>query len=149
MRSWQEVQNTEKSIQNISMRAQNVVLAVAQSCKGVHEDLNPQLQSDLAQLTEYDCLNLAEPGKLTGFARSTMNDILTFMLEFVSRSRYKRFLYKSQDAAAVSSLEVQLTHAFQIFEVFELCSRRLHMLIFPGYKATFTFEFRNRNLSNG
>ena len=45
-----------------------------------------------------------------------MDEILLFAQEMASRSKYKKLLYKSQDAAAVISLDTQLTHAFQIFE---------------------------------
>ena len=47
----------------------------------------------------------------------TMNEILEFTKEVASRRSYKRFLNKAEDAAAAQSLETQLTHAFQIFEV--------------------------------
>jgi hypothetical protein len=46
-----------------------------------------------------------------------MNEILNFTKEMASRRSYKRFLNKAEDAAAVQSLDTQLTHAFQIFEV--------------------------------
>lgn len=47
----------------------------------------------------------------------TMNEIFSFTEELASRSRYKKLFYRSQDAEAVKSLDMQLTHAFHIFEV--------------------------------
>jgi hypothetical protein len=46
-----------------------------------------------------------------------MNDILAFATEKVVRKKYKKILNKSDDASAIKTLNTQLTHAFQIFEV--------------------------------
>ncbi|GJE99857.1 hypothetical protein PsYK624_161310 [Phanerochaete sordida] len=101
------IQTTEKGIKDISVRAKDIILAVAHSCQGAALDINAQLEDDIQQLT------------------NTMNAILLFAQEIVSRSKYKKLLYKSQDAAAVVSLDTQLTHAFQIFEVKSSVSIRL------------------------
>lgn len=45
-----------------------------------------------------------------------MTEILSFTQELALRSKYKKLLYKSQDAEAAQSLDTQLTHAFRIFE---------------------------------
>lgn len=46
-----------------------------------------------------------------------MAEILRFTQEMAARSKYKKLLYKSQDADAAKALDIQLTHAFRIFEV--------------------------------
>ena len=46
-----------------------------------------------------------------------MDDILAFTRDMSSRSTYQKLLRKSDDAAAVKSLNTRLTHAFQLFEV--------------------------------
>jgi hypothetical protein len=46
-----------------------------------------------------------------------MNDILAFAQELIARPGYKKLLYKAEDAVAVKTLDTQLTHAFQVFEV--------------------------------
>ena len=46
-----------------------------------------------------------------------MNDILGFTLELSARPGYKKMFYKTEDAATLKSLDDQLMHAFQIFEV--------------------------------
>lgn len=46
-----------------------------------------------------------------------MSDILEFTQEIATRKAYRKLLNKSEDAAAAKSLDAQLTHAFQIFEV--------------------------------
>ena len=47
----------------------------------------------------------------------TMAQILAFCQDVTSRSKYKKYLYKIQDASNLTTLETQLTHSFQIFEV--------------------------------
>ena len=46
-----------------------------------------------------------------------MNDILEFTQDISSRRTYQKLWNKAEDAAAVKSLDAQLSHAFQIFEV--------------------------------
>lgn len=46
-----------------------------------------------------------------------MNEILAFTTDLATRRTYKKILSKADDAAAVQSLDSQLTHAFHIFEV--------------------------------
>ena len=46
-----------------------------------------------------------------------MNEILRYIQELSSRSKYTRLFYKAQDATAVRSLDTQLMHAFHIFTV--------------------------------
>lgn len=45
--------NTEKSVKDISLRAKDIILAVAHSCKSATTDVNAQLEDDLKQLTKY------------------------------------------------------------------------------------------------
>ena len=47
----------------------------------------------------------------------TMAQILVFSQDMASRNRYKKYLYRSQDASNLAILETQLMHSFQIFEV--------------------------------
>lgn len=46
-----------------------------------------------------------------------MNAILAFATEKTKRRTYQKLFAKAEDAQAVQSLDVQLTHAFQLFEV--------------------------------
>ncbi|GJE91827.1 hypothetical protein PsYK624_079780 [Phanerochaete sordida] len=101
----------EKGIQDISIRARDIVLAVARSCQDATTDISTQLEEDLKQLT------------------STMSAILLFTEELASRSKYKKVFYKSQDAASIVSLDSQLTHAFQIFEINSSVAIRLSQQI--------------------
>jgi hypothetical protein len=50
----------------------------------------------------------------------TMNEILSFANDKMARKRYKQFMNRSEDAAALIKLDKQLAHAFQIFQV---CTR--------------------------
>ena len=49
---FQDIQTTERELQNIGLRARDIVVAVAKSCSGAGQNLNDQLQNDLNQLTE-------------------------------------------------------------------------------------------------
>lgn len=46
-----------------------------------------------------------------------MDEMLTFANEKAARKGYHKFFSKSEDIAAVKALDIQLTHAFQIFQV--------------------------------
>ena len=48
---------------------------------------------------------------------STMDSILAYAAERASRRTYQKLLSKAEDSAAVKALNMQLTHAFHIFEV--------------------------------
>lgn len=99
------------------MRAKDIIVAVAIACKGAEEYIAKQLENDLKQLTGWvnDGWALDMRSQLT--VHSTMNDILAFIKELASRKGYKKILYKMDDATTVKTLDTQLTHAFQIFEV--------------------------------
>ena len=82
-------------------------------------ELNSQLEADLKELTEYASFlarcTVSREKSLT--VDSTMTQILSFAQEIVARATYKKYLYKSQDASNLASLETQLMHSFQVFEV--------------------------------
>jgi hypothetical protein len=46
-----------------------------------------------------------------------MKSILDFATEKMSRKGYQKLLYKAEDMTAVKTLDLQLTHAFDIFQV--------------------------------
>ncbi|GJE95732.1 RICIN domain-containing protein [Phanerochaete sordida] len=102
-----EVQSNKDAVRGISIRAGDVVLAVARACEGAQEDMAAPLESDLQQLT------------------GTMNNILSFTSDMASRPGYKRLLYKMEDANAIKALDTQLTHAFQVFEIQSNVSLRI------------------------
>ncbi|KAI0035009.1 hypothetical protein K488DRAFT_44306 [Vararia minispora EC-137] len=101
-----DAQTNNDGFRALAMRTRDIVLAVAQSCEGM-QDMAAQLEKDLTQLT------------------GTMNDILTFATEKISRRRYKKLFSKADDMAAIKALDAQLTHAFQIFEIQSSVSSRL------------------------
>lgn len=83
-----------------------------------------------------------------------MSEILAFTQELAARSKYKKLLYKSQDAENAKSLDTQLTHAFRIFEVSSvvcrfLSSSLLHAVLFMilRFNPASAFDFRNSKLS--
>ncbi|VDC06398.1 unnamed protein product [Peniophora sp. CBMAI 1063] len=82
---------------NLALRAKDVIVAVAQSCKGLQASMAPQLESDLRQLTD------------------SMDAILAFAVERTSRGTLKKLWNKSEDVASVKALDVQLTHSFVLF----------------------------------
>ena len=51
------------------------------------------------------------------YLSSTMESILAYASERLTRRTYQKLLSKSEDAAAVKALSEQLTHAFHVFEV--------------------------------
>ncbi|KIP05975.1 hypothetical protein PHLGIDRAFT_480310 [Phlebiopsis gigantea 11061_1 CR5-6] len=103
----QIVQSTNEAVRKIAMRAKDIVLAVARASANALEEVTGQLESDLQQLTE------------------TMNDILEFTQEISTRRTYQKLWNKAEDAAAVKSLDAQLSHAFQIFEIQSSVNLRL------------------------
>lgn len=102
-----ELQTNKEAVRAISIRAGDIVLAVARACEGAREDMAAALESDLQQLT------------------GTMNDILAFTSDMAARPGYKRLLYKMEDAGAIKALDTQLTHAFQVFEIQSSVSLRI------------------------
>lgn len=46
-----------------------------------------------------------------------MEEIMQFATLYASRSRYKRILYKAEDADTIKSLDIKLNQAFQLFGV--------------------------------
>jgi hypothetical protein len=46
-----------------------------------------------------------------------MEEIMKFTNLQTSKSKYRRFLYKSEDADTAKQLDVKLTQAFQLFSV--------------------------------
>ncbi|VDC06400.1 unnamed protein product [Peniophora sp. CBMAI 1063] len=93
-----EMQITNDMFRNLALRAKDVIVAVARSCDGL-QPLAAHLESDLRQLT------------------NTMNDILSFAAEKASRGTLRKLWNKSEDAASVKALDLQLTHAFHIFQI--------------------------------
>ena len=67
-----------------------------------------------------------------------MDDVLEFAQEISSRSAYKKFVRKVDDATTVKSLDMRLTHAFQLFEV------RISSTLFTFYGITLTLDRSNR-----
>ncbi|VDB91352.1 unnamed protein product [Peniophora sp. CBMAI 1063] len=101
-----EAQITNDMFKSLSLRAKDIVVAVARSCNGM-QSVAVQLESDLRQLT------------------STMENILAYASERINRRTYKKLLSKSEDVAAVKALNEQLTHAFHVFEIQSSVSTRL------------------------
>ncbi|KZV59311.1 hypothetical protein PENSPDRAFT_660085, partial [Peniophora sp. CONT] len=101
-----EMQINNDMFKNLAFRAKDVIVAVARACDGL-QSMAAQLESDLRQLT------------------STMDNILTFATEKVSRGTLKKLWSKSEDVAMVRALDMQLTHAFHIFQIqSDVISRR-------------------------
>ncbi|KIM83375.1 hypothetical protein PILCRDRAFT_7302 [Piloderma croceum F 1598] len=95
-----EVQANKDACLSLATRAKEVALAVAHACGDNGEaDAGEKLEEDLLQLT------------------TTMEEIMQFATSQTSRSKYKRFIYKSEDADTAKRLDVQLTQAFQLFSV--------------------------------
>ncbi|KZV62644.1 hypothetical protein PENSPDRAFT_739249 [Peniophora sp. CONT] len=101
-----EAQITNDMFRSLAFRAKDIIVAVARSCHGM-QTMAVQLEDDLRQLT------------------STMDSILAFASERVTRRTYQKLLSKADDAAAVKALNTQLTHAFHIFEIQSSVSTRL------------------------
>ncbi|KZV69411.1 hypothetical protein PENSPDRAFT_753385 [Peniophora sp. CONT] len=101
-----EQQITNDMFKSLTYRAKDIVVAVARSCHGM-QSVAVQLEDDLRQLT------------------GTMDSILAYATERISRRTYKKLLSKSEDVAAVKALNEQLTHAFHIFEIQSSVSTRL------------------------
>ncbi|KZV61571.1 hypothetical protein PENSPDRAFT_658805 [Peniophora sp. CONT] len=101
-----EAQITNDMFKNLALRAKDIIVAVARSCHGM-QTIAVQLEDDLRQLT------------------STMDSILAFASERVTRRTYQKLLSKADDTAAVKALNTQLTHAFHIFEIQSSVSSRL------------------------
>ncbi|GJE89270.1 ricin B lectin domain-containing protein [Phanerochaete sordida] len=95
----EKLQAEEKSIRDISDRANSTVLTVAQVCQSEGITVNAQLESDLRELIR------------------TMEDILRFTQQIASRPWYKKMFSTSEDASFLVSLDTRLTHAFQLFEL--------------------------------
>jgi hypothetical protein len=65
-----------------------------------------------------------------------MEEIMQFATSQTSRSKYKRFIYKSEDADTAKRLDVQLTQAFQLFSVSAIdlfLSKNIYKLITYRY----------------
>ncbi|KZV59446.1 hypothetical protein PENSPDRAFT_695130 [Peniophora sp. CONT] len=91
-------QDANDMFTKLAFRAKDIILAVARSCHG-KQTMAEQLEADLRQLT------------------NTMENILAFAKERVSRRTFKKLLSKADDSASVKALDIQLTHAVTIFGV--------------------------------
>lgn len=109
------MQTNDEAVRSVGLRAKDIVLAVARASEGCPIDIQTQLENDLSQLTECEHVLMAGDRDTNGRHR-TMAQILLFTQELASRSKYKKALYKSQDAETAQTLDTRLTHAFHIFE---------------------------------
>ena len=69
-----------------------------------------------------------------------MEDIMHFATSQASRSKYKRFIYKSEDADTAKRLDVQLTQAFQLFSVSAIDLFRFNIATASSHTDTIQHE---------
>ncbi|EIM81613.1 uncharacterized protein STEHIDRAFT_171914 [Stereum hirsutum FP-91666 SS1] len=103
-----EIQSNKTAFQDLAQRAQDMVIAIANACRGVDEvTIGTHLESDLRQL------------------KFTMEEVLEFADLQSTRKTYKRILYRSEDAENIRTLNNKLIQAFHIFEISTSVSIRL------------------------
>lgn len=127
----QEIQSNKTAFQDLAQRAQDMVIAIANACRGVDEvTIGTHLESDLRQLKLYVTLTDHSDVMLPYALRysfvthherddvfSTMEEVLEFAGLQSTRKTYKRILYRSEDAENIRTLNNKLIQAFHIFEV--------------------------------
>ena len=94
----QEAQITNDMFRSLSFRAKDIVVAVARSCHGM-QMIAAQLESDLRQLTRFFAHEiLCMWFFIELYLSSTMESILAYASERLTRRTYQKLLSKSEDA---------------------------------------------------